>query len=314
MFYSKYCTVYIVVDCSFLPTMAALARSFQRLTMPRFRLRVLQSHLCCSTQSSCTSTSIEETPVQRTLYIVNTIAKTDASRGVDVFANNVMDNYKDFSQEERLEFLTKLSVEFQSDSSDVLNDMAALTRAADTPVPHRQKQKLRESLVSPYEILFRGIGSAAGGVKFLVDLRSHLISATRGISDTEQVSALQAMNRSLKEVSRLYLYFVWWVNRYISTHCNKKNKKIHEVYTYRYVTKNSDNKITSNNNNRLRVICLWIIVHMWFLNRRLLGIFFCNHCLWSTITCLIKVSSIVFQVGVILLWTKIISSIKKSLF
>ena len=200
--------MYIVVDCSFLPTMAALARSFQRLTMPRFRLRVLQSHLCCSTQSSCTSTSIEETPVQRTLYIVNTIAKTDASRGVDVFANNVMVNYKDFSQEERLEFLTKLSVEFQSDSSDVLNDMAALTRAADTPVPHRQKQKLRESLVSPYEILFRGIGSAAGGVKFLVDLRSHLISATRSISDTEQVSALQAMNRSLKEVSWLYLYLV----------------------------------------------------------------------------------------------------------
>ncbi|XP_067942137.1 malonyl-CoA decarboxylase, mitochondrial-like [Watersipora subatra] len=190
--------------------MSFLFGSLQRVTMPLLRMKVIQRHLCCSATSTNVSSSSQaptdsanHSPiVQQTLKAVSSVIET--SRGAETAANSVMLNYSLFDSHQRLQFLTSLAEEYQCNNEVVLDKAEALTNSFDKAGPHKHMQRLRESLVPPYDMLFREIGAAAGGVKFLVDFRSHVIAAARNCSNLAQAAALQAMSASLKQLLGLW--------------------------------------------------------------------------------------------------------------
>lgn len=175
------------------------------------RLNVLRSHLCCASTSgevisrrvsSHADTTVNRTlSVQSTLDILQQMTNASAPKLTEGSLNKVMASYITFADKEKAKFLEVLSRDYQCDPWAVEESITNITQTKSVPT-HKQQQKLREVLVAPYEVIFREIGSTKDGVKFLVDLRKDLITATRTCDDAEKLTSLQAMNYSLKQVNR----------------------------------------------------------------------------------------------------------------
>ena len=196
-----------------------LVRSTFMMSNSSSRLSVFRNHLCCGSaanvqRSPARSTSNIQTKadayhplsLQSTLNILQHVAGSSGKDPADHSLGKIMQSYTAFEHLEREEFLNTLARDYQCDAK-TLSDSIENLRASRSAPNHKQQQRLRESLVAPYEVIFREIGSTKNGVKFLVDLRKDLISVVRKCTDTDRVSSLQAMNHDLKQVRLSYLTF-----------------------------------------------------------------------------------------------------------
>ena len=85
--------------------------------------------------------------------------------------------YRSLDEEQKLEFLDRLSRDFGVDHKSV-SDLAAKvveTQLRDLPTVLQVEDRLRYSLTPRYRQLFGHISRVEGGVKFLVDLRGDLL-------------------------------------------------------------------------------------------------------------------------------------------
>lgn len=201
-----------------------LVLSFRPI-MSQSRLKILQSHLCCTAPALRVSPASRfsnnkalkqnsSNSVTETISIVNSIVNTGDIRPAENNASFIMRNYSSFSDKDKVAFLTQLASDYRCQQSSLLRSLSSLSLGESAAVGYRQQQKLRENLTPAYELLFREIGASAGGVKFLVDLRHDLINLSRGAANSEKLASLQAMNHNLKEVKGqtfiiFFLYFYW---------------------------------------------------------------------------------------------------------
>lgn len=104
--------------------------------------------------------------------------------------------------------LKTLAEQYSCDPASVMHEMSHLQSIAQSserqPAYQRQAQKVRASLVSPYEKIFRTISSFPGGVKFLVDIRKDAIKLFREAKDGSNTD-LHSISSNLKEVSNCLL-------------------------------------------------------------------------------------------------------------
>lgn len=197
-------------------SLSRLVRAAVTMSKSTSRLSVFRNHLCCGS-SSASSRNIHRSPgrssldslksqttnhpvsVQSTLNILQHVIDTSANKPADSSLTTVMSAYTAFDNQQKEDFLYSLARDYQCDSKTLSASIDNL-RVSHSAPNYKQQQRLRDNLVAPYEVIFREIGSAKSGVKFLVDLRRDLISFVRRCTDAEKVSSLQAMNFSLKQV------------------------------------------------------------------------------------------------------------------
>lgn len=186
-----------------------------RLVMSNGRLLILRNHLSaslvCQTSQPVISqlssrncgTQSHTDAVKNVFSVVDSLTANNSGR---VAENNspstLIAGYRGLSLEDKADFLTKLSTDYKSNNESLTSSIKAIQLSEDASISQRQLQRLRASLLTRYEQLFRHIGSAVGGVKFLVDLRKDLIGITRQCLVPDQLSTLQTMNSNLKEVSK----------------------------------------------------------------------------------------------------------------
>ncbi|XP_022694980.1 malonyl-CoA decarboxylase, mitochondrial-like isoform X2 [Varroa jacobsoni] len=114
--------------------------------------------------------------------------------------------YQTLNEEAKFGFLKKLAQDFDVDHKQVLTSaqhyIDHVTKDNQEIPSVRLEEKLRIALTPRYMELFQQIGKLEGGVKFLVDLRGHMMDLiAKGGTDT---SAVRAMSGQLKDLLSIW--------------------------------------------------------------------------------------------------------------
>jgi len=96
--------------------------------------------------------------------------------------------YLNLNHAGRIRFFRLLAERYDIDHDDLRRKAAALTAADIKDRPHAE-MVLREALVSPRTTLFRQFNSLPDGFKFLVDMRSEMLAASRDDADIAAVES-----------------------------------------------------------------------------------------------------------------------------
>jgi len=120
----------------------------------------------------------------------------------DNAANQFCRLYSGLGTDDRSQFLTKLAVDYEVDST-IIKEVAR--KIADGEVTSteaaKMHQEMERSLTPPQNLVFTKIGQIQGGVKFLVDMRKDIIQTLKdGDLSSSQLAALKLMNRNLQSL------------------------------------------------------------------------------------------------------------------
>lgn len=181
--------------------------STRRLSV--FRKQVTGVRLLSSTpQCSYASSSVDTQSTKELLGKLMSSSNSDKEVAVYQFIRL----YRNAQESSQVNLLNTLSKEYSTDPATVVSALDHLRAVSDARNDvssyNKQLQKIKSSLVSPYEKIFRTISAYPGGVKFLVDLRKDVINFSRNSTDFAQLADLQAINQNLKEVNIICLLVI----------------------------------------------------------------------------------------------------------
>ncbi|XP_018497245.2 malonyl-CoA decarboxylase, mitochondrial [Galendromus occidentalis] len=112
--------------------------------------------------------------------------------------------YLTLSEDDQMIFMQKLATDFDVDRRSVCGaaqgylDTFKNEDPKDIPIV-RLEEKLRQALTPKYMDLFQQIGKVDGGVKFLVDLRGHMLDILAKNANSD-LAGLRTMSNQLKEL------------------------------------------------------------------------------------------------------------------
>ncbi|OQR73584.1 malonyl-CoA decarboxylase [Tropilaelaps mercedesae] len=115
--------------------------------------------------------------------------------------------YLTLNEDAKFAFLQKLAQDFDVDHKQVLTSaqhyIDHVSKTTQEIPSVRLEEKLRAALTPRYMELFQQIGKLEGGVKFLVDLRGHMMDVINK-SNAADASAVRAMSGQLKELLSIW--------------------------------------------------------------------------------------------------------------
>jgi len=132
----------------------------------------------------------------------------------EILARQLVSGYRALDAPARAHLLRHLATRHRVDPGRA-REAAARLAAAPAGTEARLQEEVREALVPPHNHVFRRVGQLEGGVKFLVDLRAHLLAALgQGEADSQALrqmsSSLQALLAHWFSVGFLQLERVSW--------------------------------------------------------------------------------------------------------
>ncbi|MCH2546253.1 MAG: malonyl-CoA decarboxylase [Alphaproteobacteria bacterium] len=137
-------------------------------------------------------------PPEDVAYFSKLIAASLEPKGGEVTARaNTVElgrHYLRLNSKGRKVFFKLLATGYDIDHEEVQRKATTLAKIAEGEDRHRAEHNLRKALIAPRTTLFRQFNSLPDGFKFLVDMRSEILSAARDDAD------LSAVERDLKYV------------------------------------------------------------------------------------------------------------------
>lgn len=180
---------------------------FYRCTMSSSRrLSAIRNHVHTCQGHSCDQSYSTSANNQNNERLLETLSSS-SSGSKESTVYQFIKSYKSSSDSDRRSLLEALASKYGGDPASVITEvdhLKSIAQSSELQASYqRQVQKVKASLICPYEKIFRTISSFPGGVKFLVDLRADVNKFTRESTGSSKVTDLQSINMILKEVGPL---------------------------------------------------------------------------------------------------------------
>ncbi len=148
-------------------------------------------------------------------------------------AAGLMPLYQAMNAATRIEALTALAVELKPDSAAVRDAFAQYTEAGGRENEWRAEVQLREAMQSPRSRVIRLLGSAFGGVRFLVALRAEMLDLIKQYPQWRALEAeLEAQLADWFDVGFLELRRIGWESPAHILEKLMQYEAVHEIHSW----------------------------------------------------------------------------------
>ncbi|CAH1799819.1 unnamed protein product [Owenia fusiformis] len=129
-------------------------------------------------------------------------AQDSSSNVIEAKTKQLVSFYTELETENRLEFLSILGEDFGVNHKNILHLSQSFKSAQERGqnVLLNIEDRLRQSLIPKYQVLFKQIGHLEGGVKFLVDIRADILNLISSQGPGHYNPHLRTLSNSLKEL------------------------------------------------------------------------------------------------------------------